>query len=722
MRFLRFLAVISLALLPEAGSACYNPWFYTMSPTIYRVEVPADEELLSKKRANLLEWQAMTSKDISLEDIEAVVYTMPLDAYETFYAAKSYGGTNAFAHWIKDNDPAIMEFLLLAKRNEWIRFQYNSLWYYPSMKIGGPTTLEEIVTTSLANNDERLHSRYMLQAMRALYTLNRYEECVEIWDREFVDLPEEDAMRRHAYLYIAGSLYRLGNVDEAIRRYAEVGDIDSIIYIAELENLEIEELELLELLAKANPNNPDVFTRVKRFIYDEEGYLFSRWEPSGNRAIKPESIELCDMAMRLAREGYNPVFWYYTASYIYYMMDMQSEAYNALALAQNASPSPYMSDSLRALNILYDARYQRLGKSYDQQLQRDIKWLIQTSFKYTDEIDSEFAKQAQFYVFPTNAYYWKAMTQYVVNEVLVPRYLEHGDTVRALQLANMSSNYMITDSTLLHVEYYDSEAKEWVDYGYDYVASYRRLMELNDLDYSTFFFYVADGVDPDAMAEYIERVKSPKGELDKLLNKWSYVNMDYLNDIAGTLYLRSMRYADAERHLSLVSYDYFELLNVKQKYDPFSFKKSRARVDDFRLEFARKMNDLEQDIMRTTEPNRRARLMISYAIGLNNSFTRCWELTHYYVGSLPHVYRDRAWINDAQTTAARVKANSMVNEALATITDPNYAAEANYLFNNFKTVGTRYSHTYYGRLVRSSCDNLCDYHSERGILPGGYYF
>ena len=78
MRFLRFLAVISLALLPEVGSACYDPWFYTMSPTIYRVEMPADEEAMSKKRANLLEWQAMTSKEISLEDIEAVVYTMPL--------------------------------------------------------------------------------------------------------------------------------------------------------------------------------------------------------------------------------------------------------------------------------------------------------------------------------------------------------------------------------------------------------------------------------------------------------------------------------------------------------------------------------------------------------------------------------------------------------------------------------------------------------------------
>lgn len=722
MRFLRFLAVISLALLPEVGSACYDPWFYTMSPTIYRVEMPADEEAMSKKRANLLEWQAMTSKEISLEDIEAVVYTMPLDAYETFYAAKSYGGTNAFAHWIKDNDPAIMDFLLLAKRNEWIRFQYNSLWYYPSMKIGGPTTLEEIIATSLANNDERLRSRYMLQAMRALYTLNRYEECVEIWDKELANLPEEDAMRRHAYLYIAGSLYRLGNVDEAIRRYAEVGDIDSIIYIAELENLEIDELELIELLAKANPQNPEVYRRIRKFVYSEEGMLFARWKPTENRAINPTTIALCDMAMRLAREGYNPVYWYYTASYIYYMMDMQEEAYSALALAQNGAPSPYMSDSLRVLEILYDARYQKLGKKYDQQLQRDIKWLIQTSFKYTAEIDSNLAKQAMFYVFPTNAYYWKAMTQYVVNEVLVPRYLEHGDKVRALQLANMSSNYMITDSTLLHISFYDYEAKEWVDYGYDDVASYRRLMELNDLDYSTFFFYVADGVDPDAMAEYIERVKNPKGELDKLLNKWSYVEMAYLNDIAGTLYLRSMRYAEAEHHLSLVSYDYFECLNVEQKYDPFFFNKRKLRTPDFRLEFARRMNDLEQDIMSTTEPNRRARLMIRYAIGLNNSFTRCWELTHYYVGNVPHVYRDRAWKNDEQTTAALVKAGNMVNEALATITDPHYAAEVNFLFHNFATVGTHYSNTYYGRLVRSSCDNLCDYHSERVFMPGAYYF
>lgn len=47
-------------------------------------------------------------------------------------------------------DTAILDFLLLAKTNEYIRLKRNSRWYYPSMKIGARMTLEEIADSAIS--------------------------------------------------------------------------------------------------------------------------------------------------------------------------------------------------------------------------------------------------------------------------------------------------------------------------------------------------------------------------------------------------------------------------------------------------------------------------------------------------------------------------------------------------------------------------------------------
>lgn len=716
MKSLKFLAVISLLLLPEISNACYYPWYFECRPSIYRIEKRQNPE--SQKNVNLLEWQQMTSADIPLDDIEQVVYTMSLEEYEVFCNLERYTGDNLFARWIKEHDAAIMDFLLLAKRNEHIRFRYSSVWYYPTMKVKGPMTLEEVIEASFAATDKRLHTRYMLQAMRAMYTLKRYDECIDLWNNEFEKLPMEDAMRRHAYLYIAGAFYHTGQVEEAINMYAEAGDIASIYYIAKLENLDISQVELIEMLYRNNPNTPEVFSRMTSIIYKEEGPLFNLDYDSwvGTRGVIGDDCRaLLDVALRLGAEGRDAAMWYYTAAYIYYMDGRIDDAYATLALAEKSKPSPFMSDSIEVLRIIFDAGSAKLGKKYDQQLLKQLRWLENKCYGYIGGVDEEYAQNLSFYIYPTSIYYWGSMMNYVINELLVPRYIEAGDGVRALYLANYSSYYLLSSASSVCMDYYDDNKEEWVDEGYWSYNYYRTANGLiKGLDYSTFFFGVLDTSDVDDVLAYVDGVKSPKSALERHLNRGSFIDDDYFNDIAGTLCLRNMRYAEAEEYLSKVNYHFnASSLNVSQRYDPFKFERVERSNPDFRYNFAHKMASLERAIANSTDNNRRASYMISYAIGLNNSFMRCWELTHYHRGCVPHMYKLRYWEQDKPVVEARAKARSMVQEALTIVNNYELAAEIHYMFGNFRTVALDYGSTKYGKIVNSCCDGLIDYNGDR---------
>ena len=148
------------------------------------------------------------------------------------------------------------------------------------------------------------------------------------------------------------------------------------------------------------------------------------------------------------------------------------------------------------------------------------------------------------------------------------------------------------------------------------------------------------------------------------------------------------------------------------EYDPFSIEKRGIETkSDFRYDFAREMYSLEQGIEMTTEPNRRAQLLLQYATGVRNSFDLCWGLTQYYRGFnyWGQVCEKRDWENDEYTVAARQKAVELSQLACDIATDDETAANIHYALLNFKTVAKKYPNTIKGQLVRGQCDNLVDY-------------
>ena len=177
-----------------------------------------------------------------------------------------------------------------------------------------------------------------------------------------------------------------------------------------------------------------------------------------------------------------------------------------------------------------------------------------------------------------------------------------------------------------------------------------------------------------------------------------------------------MRYAEAERYFMKVSSDYTVRTNTyKDGYlnrDPFSVEQKKWKHGaSAKLHFARQMRRLEQDIADATDPNEKAMMMIDFGIGLRNSFDYCWALTQYRRGWVDFFQFD--WEDDALTQQAMERADKLFSTALKSFTDDEYAAQAQLLFCNYKTVNDRYPETLAGRTVKGHCDRVKDYHAER---------
>ena len=694
---MRYLLAISLMVVPLVADACWHPWTLYNSTSLFRLD---NFKSVNKniKETNCRHWQSLTHRDIPLEDIEYVVYTMPLAEYEAFYAMAVYYEDNAFAQWIKRNDPEIMDFLLLAKRNEHMRFQYSSKWYYPTMKVGGPVSLEEIVEQSLGSQSVRLRDRYLLQAVRALTTLKRYDECLELWDREISLLPKDNFMRRLCYEYIAGAYYHTGDVERAMLMFASYGDTGSMYYIAKQQDMDLTTVDIIRYSYLSGAPLSKFSRDIRKMIVDAETFPVV-YEFGDKPVVTDEILAIRDLAIEA---GGNPncadrAQWLYIAAYIYMQQGNYTQAKALLSKAEKAPASDYMKESIKVLSIYLDALTATYNAAYEERLFEQIKWFEE---RVRLDFNSDDYDYCMWHDFSEN-YWYSSMTR-ILSYTVAPRYLEMGNPARALQLMNFAD--YLPYKYVTSIDYYVDN-----DYGYWWTSSnieeYRRERgTFNRIDYSTWFFNTINKQAPDAAIAYVERALNPISEFDRYLNDVGYTSPDFLYDIVGTLCLRHMRYQEAERYFSLVSLDYQYMLNVTLKRDPFdALCPEGDRILDFRYRFATTMASLERGIEATTDINRRAQLLLKYGIGMGNSVTTCWPLTYY--GSSCN----DDWRGDSVALALHNRAIISINEALSAFTDDELKAEALYTLGRHYTVVSSYGYTKKAEFVRRHCDNFYDY-------------
>lgn len=712
MKYLRsfLISVVLLAVVYEAD-ACGPYWYTPKGYHLYRIYEPqsAADECYPNSVRNCEEWQRLTSGDIPVDDIYDAVYKMSLEELETISDNREASYDNGFIEWITKKDTAILDFLLLAKTNEYIRIKLNSRWYYPSMNTGAKMTIEDVAEKALAQTDERLRDRYLLQAVRALFSMSRYDECVRLWESEASLLPEDNLMRQMILPYIAGAEYRLNRSEKALEYFAHLGDVNSMLFCIGRAGERISAVDALELVCKYAPESKYVLETLQSYIRhlepDWEFYPGHDW--TNNWGYEKTMTEGCRKLISICldvagdRETKNPAMWYYTAAFVYDLAGDLPNAAKLLDMAEKSKSSDFIDESIKVLRISLDARLHQYNSAYENRLYRQLEWLdSKICENVTDDICDGVAPED-----PGLDYWNKAMRKILLAEIC-PRMIKEGKTTRALQLANMADNRLLGLVDRVSLDYYGG------DNVYSMLAYRYSARHYNYNDYSNHFFEMIDSLGVDAVAEYVQNVQHPKSGFDSFLNSRGYTGSDYLNDILGTHYLRNMRYAEALECFGAITYSYRNHHNLYIEYDPFcAARKYIGHKDDFKYDFAREMHSLEQEIKGAADPNRKGRLMMKLAIGIRSSFDFCWPLTQYYCGEVYYgqVCEKRDWVRDEYTQAATARVEQLLQTAFDIVTDDEVAAEMHYELYNFETVATKYPNTDMGELVKGSCDYLYDH-------------
>ena len=745
MKSLRYLLISLLAILAtNEAFACWDSWYDPSGYYMYRVyeKDPTPKMAIGKNfpdiEANCIGWQKLSSGTIPLEDIYKVIYTIPLKELQKICSSRKVKHNNKFVQWIAQKDRALLDCILLAKTNEYIRVKHNSRWYYPTMNIGIDMTLEDVVEKALSAKDVRLRDRYLLQAVRALFSLTRYEECVALWDNEVSKLPEDNLMRQLIQPYIAGAEFRLNHTDRAMEYFAHIGDVESLYYCANQLGHPTSKVGVLEMVCRYAPNAPYIAQSLQRYIREVEpdgatfGSYGSGYAEEQERTRRDRIKWLRPFCLKMAKNSKveNQALWYYTAAFLSDLAGETATASYQLSLAEKSKSSAYIDESIKVLRIYLDAKLSKYDATYEEKLFEQIKWL---DSKIADNIDENVRKEVRTGYKLNNGesfYYWNDMLRRVILAEVCPRMLKAGRTTRALQLANMADNRLY--NLVNKQDFYKTIGNQFDDDCIEVkgasMTQYRYAdNKFNSHDYSNHFFEMIDSLGVNVAKRYLQNVMNPTSVYDRYLNARGYIGSDYLNDIVGTQCIREMRYGDAVKYLANVSEAYNQHhLNVIMQYDPFCVAREFVESNfDTRYEFAKEMYSLEQAIKNEKDPNIKAQKMLKYSIGIRNSFDRCWPLTQYYRGSRYYgcvIGDKRNWENDKYTTTAKKKAQQYAELACQTATDKEVAANIHYELCNFKTVAEKYPNTEKGTLVRGKCDKLIDYHAERHqTRPSNWY-
>ena len=727
MKLRKFLLISALFMFVLAEAfACYTPAYPPDELFMYRVCIPKPKEnddvvwVNPKSKENCLAWQSITSKKIPLKDIYEVVYKMTLEDFEKLYNRDSLNLDNKFSKWILTKDTSIVEFLWVAKTIEYVRSKVNSAWYYPTMDLGTTLSLEEALERALSSKkDDKLRDRYLLQAVRALVSLERYEDCMNLWIDEASKLPKENVMRQLIMPYIAGVEFRLKESGNWLKSFAQVGDVESIQYCSAKSGAPLTKAQGFSLMCKNSPNNAQISELLQSFIrelerdsyeldfpYSYGDYIRERYHKNYN--------EIYSLSLEMIRDKRvkNKALWYYTLAFLSHLNNRYSDASCFLSKAENLVKDDFLEGSIKVLRIYVDAKFNKYDSAYEAKLFEQLRWLDdKIANNITKEVEEKVAEGTYDMQNGISFYYWNDMLRRIILSVVAPRMIEAGKPIRALQLANMADNRLF--SLVNKYTFSDWKVNEKGEYIFEgekiwSLENYRHSTHFNCADFSNDFFTMIDTMGVGVARRYYLRTKNPQSEFDKFLNDRGYIADDYLCDIVGTQYLRKMHYSEALYYFKKVRYR--DHLNMSMTWDPFSEKRiNYEKQGYFKLDFANEMCSLEKLIAREKDANKKAQLMVKYAIAIRNSFGFCWELTQYYKGEREYLPFER------YAPLARKKIEEIVSKAMGMVSDYNVASELNYQLCNFKTVAEEYPETEKGRLVRGECDKLIDYHAEQNI-------
>ena len=333
----------------------YYPYGYKM----YRVFDKNSVVKIDERKENCILWQKLTSAEIPLEDIETVVYKYTLTQMRELMTVHN---PNAFATWIRTNDDReVYEFLMLAKICENTRGLMNDPWYYPSKNDGTYMSLIEIEEKAKAYKGTRLKDRYTLQAVRAMFSAQRYQECVDYWNDVEEDLPD-GLIKEMSRSYLVGAYSRIGQIDVALEYFTDVEDLNSIIFCLRRQGKIKDVADELECIAKYAPESyqiPEILQWVVTSFepWGSADYTYQeRMDTTMVNSIDRELFgKLYRLSVKMTQQpvSKNRAVWCYTAAFLADMDAKPHEAWRYIQMATKCSTSEYMKESIRVLKIYF---------------------------------------------------------------------------------------------------------------------------------------------------------------------------------------------------------------------------------------------------------------------------------------------------------------------------------------------------------------------------------
>ena len=703
MKLKESILISILLLAPVLSRACsFFGWQAAdyMLPRIWGTTLSGNPE---DDRRLLLDWQRLAgAPGISLEDISEVVFNYSAGMLDGI-GPKTYI-KNGFEKYLADNDRKdIIGYLKTAKECEEARGRYNSRWYYPCAEDGLSSTLEEIRDRCLseAAAGGQLSSRYVLQALRAMTTLQEYPRMDSLWRSAGPSIPD-GVIREMCLDYMARVDFETGSKETAVRYYAERDDISSLQFCLKRMNGKAPGCwDILEQMVRFDPDNIELRRMMQEWFTNNVMHSYTGDSYSERMSMQIISIanadricRICDTALGV-KSCRNPAVWLYVKALA---LDLSGRSREAVAVNDKAALSAgddFIWDSIRVLSIYLDAKNSAYDSAYEARLLRDLRWLdAKITGNITDDVRNAIKDGAWELRVNKSFYYWNDMLKKIILGEVCPRMIDRGKGTLAIRLANMADNRLLNHVDCLKTRYHSSIT----------MTQYRNSKLFNCFDYSNGLFQIIDAEVPvQVLEKYVRSLGGSLTGLERFLDDRGYTNKDYFLDVIGTRYIREMKYEEAVRVLEKLPSSYQYRLNTSEYMDrdPFqtAFNESGLQYPDYKLGFARRMAEDRRRMTGNFGPDERGRAMIDYGLGLKSSFSYAWALTAYFNGFLDDYEHD-----DLIKTGERY-----IRNGLAMIRDREVKAQELLRLQARLEIVQHYRSTSAGYYVLTHCDEYKDY-------------
>lgn len=576
-------------------------------------------------------WQKQTSRDIPLKDIYEVVMNASIGRMEMLQEDIENDSltsfvNNRFAEWLfHKRDMDIVRFLILAKDCEKRNYYKDAPWYYPEEGELLDIPLDSLQRLALQCADDCkkrgrdfLHDRYVLQAMRALFGAGKYWECTDLWQKRHGNM-QRNVIYNMTGSLAAGAYFRMGKNSTAVKLFQECENMEQVMFCMS-NAMPQDVVGRMEFIYTHFPTCKELIrlleVMMKQFEWDVENEL----GPLGR--VKYVRLRRLANRITLEKKVEDPLIWVYASAVLAERLEGVRQAKKILAdgMKHCVSSSSLVKESMYIYKKYLDACTIKYFS--------EIEWV--TFFKWLDDkivADKQNLDWYDLFYLKNNRSfcYYNDMMRKIVYAGLIPRLLEMKEGGLALLLANYADNRLLKldktrETGILNI------AKG----------------EFNPYDYCNESFRMLNTLPVDDLNEYRKLLVFSKweGEMVGFLYDRSYVNLEYLDDIIGTRYLREMNYESACQYFKVVSNDYQERMNVASymNRDPFYVHcdKDCVKTNDtvrYKLRFAERMCELEEQ-MKSEDKIEREEAACLYYWGIYNSHFACWALTR---------YRDEIW-------------------------------------------------------------------------------